>query len=77
MLSNKVLYIRDLIDCPPSYLDDPGRREFFEIVWLKNEKALHVPQHSFQTLQGDRGNLPRAWGNCRKPNFQKHLSKKE
>ena len=53
MLSNKVLYIRDLIDCPPSYLDDPGRREFFEIVWLKNEKALHVPQHSFQTLQGD------------------------
>ncbi len=53
MLSNKVLYIRDLIDCPPSYLDDPGRREFFEIVWLKNEKALHAPQHSFQTLQGD------------------------
>ena len=53
MLSNKVLYIRDLIDCPPSYLDDPGRREFFEIVWLKDEKALHVPQHSFQTLQGD------------------------
>ena len=47
MLSNKVLYIRDLIDCPPSYLDDPGRREFFEIVWLKNEKALHAPQHSF------------------------------
>ncbi|MDN3595074.1 helix-turn-helix domain-containing protein [Zunongwangia endophytica] len=53
MLSDKVLYIRDLIDCPASYLDDPGRREFFEIVWLKDEKALHVPQHSFQTVQGD------------------------
>ena len=52
MLSDKVLYIRDLADCPPSYLDDPGRREFFEIVWLKNEEALHTPQHDFQTLKG-------------------------
>ncbi|MDR7130184.1 AraC-like DNA-binding protein [Algoriphagus sp. 4150] len=53
MLSNKVLYIRDLADCPPSYLDDPARREFFEIVWLKNEEALHTIQHDFQTLKGD------------------------
>lgn len=53
MLSDTVLYIRDLANCPPSYLDDPGRREFFEIVWLNNEKALHKPQHDFQTLIGD------------------------
>ena len=52
MLSDQVLYIRNLADCPPSYLDDPGRREFFEIVWLKNEEALHTPQHDFQTLKG-------------------------
>ncbi|MBT30061.1 MAG: AraC family transcriptional regulator [Thalassobius sp.] len=53
MLSDKVLYIRNLDNCPPSYLEDPGRREFFEIVWLQDENALHVPQHSFQTLRGD------------------------
>lgn len=53
MLSNKVIYIRNLDNCPPSYLDDPARREFFEIVWLQNEDALHVPQHAFQTLRGD------------------------
>ncbi|WP_186757768.1 helix-turn-helix domain-containing protein [Echinicola salinicaeni] len=53
MLSDKVIYIRSLDNCPPSYLDDPGRKEFFEIVWLKDENALHVPQHDFQTLRGD------------------------
>ncbi|MBL3655087.1 MULTISPECIES: helix-turn-helix domain-containing protein [Fulvivirga] len=53
MLSDKVLFIRNLDQCPPSYLDDPGRREFFEIVWLHDEEALHVPQHDFQTLRGD------------------------
>ncbi|MGO4912061.1 helix-turn-helix domain-containing protein [Leeuwenhoekiella sp. W20_SRS_FM14] len=53
MLSDKTIYIRDLANCPPSYLDDPGRREFFEIVWLNNEEALHEPQHDFQTLRGD------------------------
>ncbi|MEH6659030.1 AraC family transcriptional regulator [Leeuwenhoekiella marinoflava] len=53
MLSDKVLYIRDLADCPPSYLDDPGRKEFYEIVWLINEEALHTPQHDFQTLIGN------------------------
>lgn len=53
MLSNRVLYIRNLDNCPPAYLDDPERREFFEIVWLHDEEALHVPQHSFQTLHGD------------------------
>ena len=53
MLGNQVLYIRNLDNCPPSYLEDPARREFFEIVWLRDEEALHVPQHSFQTLRGD------------------------
>ncbi|UZR97895.1 helix-turn-helix domain-containing protein [Chondrinema litorale] len=53
MLSDKVIYIRNLDNCPPSYLEDPGRREFFEIVWLQDENALHVPQHAFQTLRGD------------------------
>jgi AraC family transcriptional activator of pobA len=53
MLSDKVLYIKDLGNCPPAYLNDPARRDFFEIVWLRNEDALHVPQHDFQTLKGD------------------------
>lgn len=52
-LSNQVLYIRNLDNCPPSYLDDPARKEFFEIVWLQDEDALHVPQHNFETLRGD------------------------
>lgn len=53
MLSDKVLYIKDLGNCPPSYLNDPARRDFYEIVWLVNEDALHEPQHDFQTLKGD------------------------
>ena len=53
MLGNKLIYIRDLGNCPPSYLDDPARKEFFEIVWLHNEEALHVPQYAFQTLKGN------------------------
>ena len=53
MLENQVIYIRNLDNCPPSYLEDPARREFFEIVWLHDEDALHIPQHSFQTLRGD------------------------
>ncbi|SFU76451.1 AraC-type DNA-binding protein [Pustulibacterium marinum] len=52
-LQNKVLYIRNLDNCPPAYLEDPARKEFFEIVWLRNEEALHELQHSFQTLKGD------------------------
>lgn len=53
MLTNTTIFIRDLANCPPSYLDDPGRREFFEIVWLHNEEALHEFRHEFQTLRGD------------------------
>lgn len=53
MLSDKIIYIKDLGNCPPAYLNDPARRDFYEIVWLRNEDALHVPQHNFQTLKGD------------------------
>tara|TARA_R110000751_G_scaffold20652_5_gene60239 strand:- start:490 stop:1332 length:843 start_codon:yes stop_codon:yes gene_type:complete len=53
MLSDKTIYIRDLANCPPAYLEDPARREFFEIVWLHNEEALHEPYHDFETLRGD------------------------
>ncbi|PTT02184.1 AraC family transcriptional regulator [Pedobacter sp. HMWF019] len=40
-LEKAMLYIRNLHNCPPSYLHDPGRKDFFEIVWLKNEDPLH------------------------------------
>ena len=53
MLGNQVIYMRNLDNCPPSYLEDPARKEFFEIVWLNDEEALHQPQHNFQTLRGD------------------------
>lgn len=41
-LEKSLIYIRNLGNCPPSYLNDPGRKDFFEIVWLKNEEALHA-----------------------------------
>lgn len=41
-LEKSLIYIRNLGNCPPSYLNDPGRKDFFEIVWLKNEDALHA-----------------------------------
>ena len=40
-LEKSLIYIRSLEHCPPSYLNDPGRRDFFEIVWLQNEFPLH------------------------------------
>jgi len=40
-LEKSSIYIRSLEHCPPSYLNDPGRRDFFEIVWLQNEFPLH------------------------------------
>ncbi|MFT2008689.1 helix-turn-helix domain-containing protein [Pontibacter sp. 13R65] len=41
-LNKSLIYIRNLASCPPSYLNDPGRKEFFEVVWLKNEYPLHA-----------------------------------
>jgi AraC family transcriptional activator of pobA len=51
-LSNTPIFIRNLDNCPPSYLDDPGRKEFFEIVWLKNEDALHTVKGG-EVMRGD------------------------
>ena len=52
-LNKTLIYIRDLANCPPSYLNDPSRKEFFEIVWLKNENALHTIKGGDVTLKGD------------------------
>lgn len=52
-LSNTMIYIRNLAHCPPSYLDDPGRKEFFEIVWLKNEDPLHDIRGNGVDMKGD------------------------
>lgn len=41
-LESALIYIRNLHDCPPSYLNDPHRKDFFELVWLKNEGPLHA-----------------------------------
>ncbi|NIG55915.1 helix-turn-helix domain-containing protein [Chitinophaga sp. Cy-1792] len=50
-LSGALIYIRNLRDCPPSYLDDPERKEFYEIVWLQNEAPLHALKSNDQALQ--------------------------
>lgn len=52
-LNKTLIYIRDLANCPPSYLNDPSRKEFFEIVWLKNENALHALNSNEYPLKGD------------------------
>ena len=51
-LNKTLIYIRNLDNCPPSYLNDPSRKEFFEIVWLKNENALHTVKGD-ELLKGD------------------------
>lgn len=48
-----MLYIRNLGNCPPSYLNDPGRKDFFEIVWLKNEDPLHGFSDASYAIKGD------------------------
>ncbi len=40
-LEQSQIFIRNLANCPPSYLNDPGRKDFFEIVWLQDELPLH------------------------------------
>jgi AraC family transcriptional activator of pobA len=40
-LESAMIFMRPLSECPPSYLNDPSRKDFFEIVWLKNEAPLH------------------------------------
>ncbi|WP_138485166.1 AraC family transcriptional regulator [Dyadobacter bucti] len=52
-LASAMIYIRNLRDCPPSYLNDPGRKDFFEIVWLKNEDPLHDTKNENFEIKGD------------------------
>jgi AraC family transcriptional activator of pobA len=52
-LEKAMLYIRNLNNCPPSYLNDPGRKDFFEIVWLKNEDPLHAMSDPAYGIKGD------------------------
>ena len=52
-LANAMIFIRNLDNCPPSYLDDPGRKDFFEIVWLKNEDPLHDTKSPGFDIKGD------------------------
>ena len=52
-LEKSIIYIRNLNNCPPSYLNDPNRKEFFEIVWLKNEAPLHDLKNNDFESKGD------------------------
>jgi AraC family transcriptional activator of pobA len=52
-LQKSVIYIRNLANCPPSYLNDPSRKEFFEIVWLKDEFPLHALKNPAMQQKGD------------------------
>lgn len=52
-LESSLIYIRNLNNCPPSYLNDPGRKDFFEIVWLKNEAPLHALKFNDTDVKGD------------------------
>lgn len=52
-LEKSLIYIRNLENCPPSYLNDPGRKDFFEIVWLQNEFALHAIREEENPGRGD------------------------
>lgn len=53
LLEKSLIYIRNLGNCPPSYLNDPGRKDFFEIVWLKNEDPLHALKDTEFEAKGD------------------------
>ncbi len=52
-LEQSLIYIRNLANCPPSYLNDPGRKDFFEIVWLQNEFPLHAIKEQEEPGRGD------------------------
>jgi AraC family transcriptional activator of pobA len=52
-LEKSLIYIRNLENCPPSYLNDPGRKDFFEIVWLQNEWPLHAVKDEEERKSGD------------------------
>ncbi|SEA75261.1 helix-turn-helix domain-containing protein [Pedobacter hartonius] len=52
-LEKSLIYIRNLEHCPPSYLNDPGSKDFFEIVWLQNEFPLHAVKDEEEQGKGD------------------------
>ncbi|WP_026464107.1 helix-turn-helix domain-containing protein [Adhaeribacter aquaticus] len=51
-LNQTLIYIRNLGNCPPSYLNDPSRKDFFEVVWLKNEYPLHALPEGGEPVKG-------------------------
>ncbi|MEJ5964310.1 helix-turn-helix domain-containing protein [Pedobacter immunditicola] len=53
VLEKSLIYIRNLGNCPPSYLNDPGRKDFFEVVWLKDENPLHALKDTDFERKGD------------------------
>lgn len=52
-LEKSLIYIRDLAHCPPAYLNDPWRKDFFEIVWLQEETPLHLVSAEEPAVRGD------------------------
>jgi AraC family transcriptional activator of pobA len=52
-LESAMIFMRNLSQCPPSYLNDPGRKDFFEIVWLKGEHPLHDVKSEDFEMKGD------------------------
>lgn len=51
-LDQTLLYIRNLDSCPPSYLYDPARKDFFEVLWLQDELPLHRVAPELATVKG-------------------------
>jgi AraC-like DNA-binding protein len=51
-LDQALLYIRNLDNCPPSYLYDPARKDFFEILWLQDEFPLHQTTPELAATRG-------------------------
>lgn len=52
-LEKSLVYIRSLENCPPAYLNDPWRKDFFEIVWLQDEYPLHAVSDAEPAVSGD------------------------
>lgn len=51
-LDRALLYIRNLDSCPPSYLYDPARKDFFEVLWLQDEYPLHQTTPELAAVRG-------------------------
>lgn len=51
-LNHTLLYIRNLDSCPPAYLYDPARKDFFEVLWLQDEFPLHKTNAELAAVKG-------------------------